>query len=111
MPTYDPKQAELLGYVDDTCVYLIPKTLEQYLHQSAKAENRPWPVDMTTLLRELDAIAAIRTRKNTKGHVERELQKKINGVNQRVIHLDRSALQPAEEEDQTEEEDQNAVPF
>ena len=111
VPTHDPKQAELLGYVDDTRVYLIPKTLEQYLHQSAHAEQRAWPVDMMTLLRELDAIAAIRTKTNAKGHVERELQKKISGVNQRVIHLYRIALQPADIDDSAEEDDQHDVPF
>ncbi len=109
---YDPKQAQLLGYVDATCVYLIPKTLEQYLHQAAKAENRPWPVDMTTLLRELEGIAAIRTKVNDKGHMRRELQKKINKVNQRLIHLYRCALQSSEDpDDAPDDDDDSDVPF
>ena len=111
VPSHDPKQAQLLGYVDATCLYLIPKTFEQYLHQAAKAENRPWPVDMTTLLRELEGAAAIRTKHDDKGHVRRELQKKINKVNQRLIHLFRSALQPPEEPDNASDDEDSDVPF
>ena len=113
--THDPKQAELLGYVDETYLYLIPKTLEQYLHQAAKAEQRPWPVDMTSLLRELEALKAILTKDNAKGHTERELQKKIQGVNQRVIYLLIDALYPPDattaEDARTTEGDEDALPF
>ena len=113
VPTYDPKQAQLLGYVDATCLYLIPRTLEQYLHQAAKEENRPWPVDMTTLLRELEGADAIWTKVDDKGHVRRELQKKINKVNQRLIHLYRWALLQSEDPEKVPEEasDDADVPF
>ena len=110
--TYDPKQAQLLGYVDAACLYLIPKTFEQYLHQAAKEENRPWPVDMTTLLRELEGAAAIRTKPDDKGHMRRELQKKINKVNQRLIHLYRCALQSSEDlDDDLDDDGDSDVPF
>jgi hypothetical protein len=122
VPTFDPKHAALLGYVDDTCLYLIPKALEQYLHQAAKAENCVWPADMATLLRELEGVAAIRTAKDGKGHVRRELQKKIQGCNQRLIHLVRSAIELPDNatmeegeselpDDELMEEGDNDVPF
>jgi hypothetical protein len=109
VPTYEPRQASLLGHVDDDSLYLIPKALEQYLHQAAKAESRAWPADMTSLLRELQAIGAIDTRTDAKtGRLYRELQKKIQGVNQRRLFLHRAAVQMADEG--AEEEDPD-VPF
>jgi len=109
VPSFDPKHAALLGYADDTCLYLIPKALEQYLHQAAKAESRVWPGDMTTLLRELEGAGAIRTAKNAKGHVDRELQKKIQRCNQRLIHLWRTAVELPDTG--TMEEGDTDVPF
>ena len=98
-PDYAPGHALLLGYVDDAYLYLIPKTLEQYLHQAAREEDRPWPVDATTLLRELDSAGVIETREESGGKRRREVQKKINKINSRYIWLKKDAVQDEEGDD------------
>jgi len=109
IPVHEPRQALLLGYVDATWIWLIPKTLEQYLHQAAREENRPWSSSMITLLWELDSVHAIRTTVDNKGHVRREPGKKIQGGLQRMIWLHQRALFPPEEAgDEPGDED---IPF
>jgi hypothetical protein len=85
VPTYNPDRALLVGYVDDKYVYLIPKTIHQYLHQAAKKEERHWPVDATTLLRELDSAGIIHTKTESNGKLRREVGKKIHKSTQRYI--------------------------
>jgi hypothetical protein len=72
--------------------------LEQYLHKAAKDEDRAWPVDMTTLLRELDSAGHIRTHVEKNGRLHREVLKKIKGKAERYLWLKCTALEEAGEE-------------
>jgi hypothetical protein len=102
IPTQEPERALLIGYIDTDYIYLIPKTTQQYLHQAAKEEEKSWPVDATTLLRELDSAGVIKTKKETNGRLRREVGKKVNGVTQRFIWIYRSCLLSEEDEQQKE---------
>ena len=79
VPTYEPERVQLLGYVDDEYLYLIPKTLEQYLHGAAKAEDAAWAIDMTTLLRSCKAWAPFAPRRMIKAMCDGNCRRRSKG--------------------------------
>ena len=107
IPVQEPGRAQLIGYVDERYVYLIPKTLHQYLHQAAKQESKYWPVDATTLLRDLDSAGVIHIKRESDGKLRREVGKKIHGMTQRLVWVYRDMV---EHEEGTTDEDSD-VPF
>lgn len=107
IPVQEPGRAQLIGYVDERYVYLIPKTLHQYLHQAAKQESKYWPVDATTLLRDLDSAGVIHIKRESDGKLRREVGKKIHGMTQRLVWVYRAMV---EHEEGTTDEDSD-VPF
>jgi hypothetical protein len=92
IPGYEPGHAQLLGYVDEDYVYLIPKTLHQYLHQAATQEGKHWAADSTTLLRELESAQVIHVKKESDGRVRREVGKTIRGMTHRLVWVYREVL-------------------
>jgi len=107
VPVQKPGHALLVGYVDDHYVYLIPTTLEKYLHQAARAENRSWPVDTTTLLRELESADIIQGKREHDGNYRRTVGKTIRKTTQRYVWVHRHYL----EGEPDAEEDQNTAPL
>jgi hypothetical protein len=91
-----PKQALLIGYLDTEYLYLIPEATFRYLQQASQQANRTWPVDNTTLQRELDDAGLIRVKQDKK-QVHRQVLKKINGQPGRYLWLKRGALQLADD--------------
>jgi Domain of unknown function (DUF927) len=91
VPVAHPQHATQVGYVEADYLYLLPETLYGYLHEACRKAQRPWPVDNTTLLRELDDAGLIR-RGESGGRINRLRNKKINGQSTRCIWLKLEAL-------------------
>jgi hypothetical protein len=93
VPKAHARQATLIGYLDDVYVYLLPEMTYSYLTQASQKSGRAWPVDSTTLLRELADADLIHTTKIPGKWVERVINKKIHGTAMRCIWLKREALE------------------
>jgi hypothetical protein len=98
VPVFHPKQATLIGYVDDEHLFLLPEATYRYLQHASQKANRTWPVDKTTLLRELDDATLIRTQGGDTTRLYREVLKKIDGHPKRCIWLKRTALDETQED-------------
>jgi len=90
--TYHTREDTLIGYLDESHIYLIPEATYAYLVTAAKTAGKVWPVDSATLLRELDDAMLIQSKRNTKQRLERTLNKKVNGQQKRCIWLKRDRL-------------------
>jgi Domain of unknown function (DUF927) len=97
VPVARERQATLVGYIDADYLYLLPEATYRYLQQASQKANRAWPVDSTTLLRELDDVGLIRKEGGDNSRVNRLVNKKINGQAKRCIWLKRCSLEPAGE--------------
>jgi hypothetical protein len=92
VPVAEQKQAMLVGYVDEDFLYLLPEAIYRYLQQASQRAGRTWPVDATTLLRELDDAHMIRTDTKGEKQIHRLVLKKIRGKVVRCLWLKRPAL-------------------
>jgi len=92
--------AALIGYVDDEYIYLIPLATEAYLQDASRRTGKVWPVDMTTLLKELEEAGHIYV-KPEKDRMRREPKKKIKGQSKRYIWLKRATLGKPDDPDDT----------
>ncbi len=81
--------ATLLGHADAEWFYLVPETTMQFIATAARAADKLFPVDQSTLLRRLDENHLIATEEQGSRRV---VNQRIQGSTRRVIKLKRSAL-------------------